>query len=115
VSGGVKVLGGVFPGGAVTAAYMAAAQTEPEVDPAAASLEAFLAAVRCVWLQSAELRDMRTTISHDFLSALQAVRGSHYPQVTSKCAEPDLGINALLTHQRILIHYSYGYSTQARH
>jgi hypothetical protein len=44
--GGLEVLGGVSARGAVAAAYMAARQAEPQVDPTASGRETFLAS-RC--------------------------------------------------------------------
>jgi hypothetical protein len=60
----MEVLGGMLPRGAVAAAYVTAAQAQPEVNPTPTGLQALLTARRRMWLDLVELCDMRTALGH---------------------------------------------------
>jgi hypothetical protein len=54
----------MFAGRAVAAADVTAAETQPEVNPAAAGLQALLTAGWGVWLDRMELCDVGTALGH---------------------------------------------------
>jgi hypothetical protein len=56
--GAVEVLGGVPAGRRVAAAHVAAGKAQPQMDPAAAGLEAFLATLGGTRLYVLDLGDM---------------------------------------------------------
>jgi hypothetical protein len=62
--GRVKVLGGVRVGRVVATADVTAFETEPEVYPLVADLEAFLAAVRSLRLDGMNMRKMHALLRH---------------------------------------------------
>jgi hypothetical protein len=64
---GLEVLRSMLAGRAIAAANMAAAEAQPEVNPAASGLEALLAARWCMWLDRVKLCDVRTAPGHGTL------------------------------------------------
>jgi hypothetical protein len=73
VVGLLVVQGGVTPQGLVTAAHVSAGEAEAEVDPGAASLEAFLTAVGSAGLYIADLIQMGALWCHDSPLSLKDV------------------------------------------
>ena len=62
-----KVFGCVPPGRGVAAPYVTTDQAEPEMNPPAPCLEAFLAALR-LWFDISNLIEMRALVRRVFLS-----------------------------------------------
>jgi hypothetical protein len=90
----------MLPRRAVTAAYVAAAQAQPEVNPTAAGLEALLTAVRCMWHDWVELWNVGTALGHKPLSmTVDFTTSASY----SQALEPMCSGRIPLTHQGKLI------------
>jgi len=73
----------MLAGRAIAAANVAAAEAQPEVNPAAARQEALLATRRRMWLHRVELCNMRTALGHRTLGDTMRLSTSLYKLLQS--------------------------------